>query len=220
LANTRFGHVWSARLVLFVLLALCLFARRSDDRPLSARGVATAFLAAALLGALAPAGHAGTNSGTAGSIHLAGDIIHAVAAGAWVGGLIPLALLFAAARRGAEPTNLAPVHETTRRFSMLGLVSVLSLLATGIVSTVFLVGSVPALFGTTYGRLLSAKVVLFLAMVGIAAVNRVTLTPQLAGTHAAAALRQLQRNSLFEAALGLVAIAIVGALGTVPPLRH
>jgi copper resistance protein D len=43
----------------------------------------------------------------------------------------------------------------------------------------YLVGSIPALVGTDYGRLLAAKVALFFAMVAVAAINRFRLTPGL-----------------------------------------
>ena len=220
LASTRFGHVWMARLGLAVVLALCLWPSQADDRPVSARRITAALLAAALLGALAPAGHAGATAGMAGVILLVSDAAHAIAAATWVGGLVPLALLLAAARSAADGASLAAVRAATRRFSNFGLVSVATLLATGSVDAIFLVGSVPALLGTAYGQLLSAKILLFAMTVGIAAVNRLKLTPRLAESGAADAMRGLQRNGLAEATLGLLIVAIVAALGTIPPGLH
>jgi hypothetical protein len=54
-------------------------------------------------------------------------------------------------------------------------------------------------------------------MAGIAAVNRFHLTPRLPET---GALRELQRNSLAETGLGLCALLVVGALGTLSPSGH
>jgi hypothetical protein len=112
----------------------------------------------------------------------------------------------------------------TTRFSMLGIVSVGTLLATGIVNTYYLAGSVPALLHTDYGRLLLIKIALFLAMVAIAAVNRLRLTPQLLQQASIAAsrdaLRQLRRNAATEALAGAIVIAIVAALGTMAPAIH
>lgn len=220
LTSTRFGHVWLARLLVAMALAAYLLRSRPDDRPLSLWGSAAAVLAAGLLGALALAGHGGATPGAAGIVHLAADVAHAVAAGVWAGGLLPLALLLAAARRAAEAPALAAARDATQRFSTLGLVSVATLLATGIVNTIFLAGSVPGLLGTPYGQLLTVKILLFVAMVGIAAVNRLKLTPRLATEPAARAMRQLQRNALVEAGLGLAILVIVGALGTIPPGLH
>jgi putative copper export protein/mono/diheme cytochrome c family protein len=220
LTSTRFGHVWIARLAVAAALMVYLLRGRPDDSPLSLRGGAAAVLAAALLGTLAFAGHGGATAGSAGVVHLISDVAHAIAAGVWVGGLVPLALLFGAAPAAGDAPALAVVRDATGRFSTLGLVGVVTLLATGIVNTVFLVGSVPALLGTTYGQLLSAKIVLFLVMVATAAVNRLKLTPLLARADAATAMRRLRRNSFFEAILGLGVLVIVGALGAIPPALH
>jgi putative copper export protein len=64
---------------------------------------------------------------------------------------------------------------------------------------------------------LSLKIVLFFAIFGIAAVNRLRLVPQLPD---AQAVRSLRRNALIEIAIGAVIIVIVGALGTMPPGAH
>jgi putative copper resistance protein D len=82
-----------------------------------------------------------------------------------------------------------------------------TLVITGVVDSWILAGSVDALINTDYGRLLSLKLLLFLAMLSIAAVNRLRLTPALAQEHGetgSAVLRQLRNNSLMEAMLGLV----------------
>jgi putative copper resistance protein D len=112
-------------------------------------------------------------------------------------------------------TNVAVVGAF--RFSTLGMLSVGTLMATGIVNTLNLAGSVPALTGTEYGAFLLLKIFLFIAMVGIAAVNRLRLLPQLAGMET---IRQLRRNALLEIGLATTIVLIVGALGTMPPGEH
>jgi putative copper resistance protein D len=58
-------------------------------------------------------------------------------------------------------------------------------------------------------------------MVFIAAINRLRLAPGLTSLrNGAISARQLQRNSLIEAALGLAIVGIVGALGALPPGAH
>jgi hypothetical protein len=87
-----------------------------------------------------------------------------------------------------------------------------------------LAGSIPALLGTDYGRLVVLKIALFLLMVGLAAVNRLRLTPRLGGDPGAAgvarAARQLRRNAAIEASLGAIVIAVVAVLGVLPPASH
>jgi copper resistance protein D len=221
LSQTDFGNNWLLRFVMACLLG-GLFVH-----VLSAKGVTslwlrtfTVLLAAALVGTLAFAGHAIGGEGIEGIVHPAADIRHLLAAAAWVGALVPLALLLTMA--GEDAGSLA--RTATLRFSTLGIVCVATLLLTGVVNSWYLVGSVSALTGTGYGRLLLFKLALFAGMVGIAAVNWSRLTPKLEQnadvTAAQRAQRQLRRNAAIEAAMGAVIIAIVAVLGTLPPAGH
>lgn len=224
LLHTTFGHDWLARLALAALLAAAL-CRISPKHVGLWRWAIAALLAAALAAALVHSGHAAATAGWIGSLHRAADGLHLIAASAWLGGLVPLALLLRAASRGEVSPAVA--RAATLRFSTLGLVSVGILVATGIVNGWILVGNAPALIGTGYGRLILGKVALFLVMVAIAGVNRLRLTPQLAGDTAAPnapakgdTLSALVRNSLIETALGVAILMIVGVLGETPPGAH
>jgi putative copper resistance protein D len=123
-----------------------------------------------------------------------------------------------------DPAHAPFAVEATRRFSTLGLVSVGTLLSTGIVNAWILVGSFNALLVSDYGRVLTLKICLFVFMLAFAAVNRFLLTPRLALTAAGepqlTSLRQLARNSGIEIALGLTIYGIVGVLGTLHPAIH
>jgi copper resistance protein D len=77
----------------------------------------------------------------------------------------------------------------------------------------------PALIGTDYGRLLLLKVALFVAMVAIAAVNRLRLMPRLVRADINA-LRPLMRNAVIETLIGIAILLIVGVLGTLPPAEE
>jgi len=219
LSDTGFGRDWMARFALVCLLAglLLPFLSPQGNKPLWLKVVVVA-LAVGLIGALALAGHAVGASGSEGFVHPAADALHLVAAAAWVGTLLPLGLLLGASGHDAAPVEV--VRTATLRFSTLGLVSVATLILTGAVNTWYLAGSIAALTETDYGRLLLAKIALFLGMVVIAAVNRLRFTPRLVqGANVAAkdALRQLRRNTFVEVAAGAVIIAIVAILGVSPP---
>jgi putative copper resistance protein D len=112
----------------------------------------------------------------------------------------------------------------TLRFSNFGIASVGTILVTGVINTWYLVGGIAALTDTDYGRLLLIKVALFVAMIAIATVNRVRLTPRLVHGAGASvvhdAWRQLRRNTVIEAAAGAIIIAIVAVLGVTPPAVH
>jgi putative copper resistance protein D len=224
LLDTDFGNVWLARSVLIVLLAMAWhpFPFAATPRSPWRAGVALV-CATTLAGALAFAGHAASGEGVDGVVQEAANFLHLVAAAAWVGALLPLAVLLGGAQgRGAPAVAIA--RAATLRFSTLGIVSVAMVLATGIVNSWERVGSVAALFGTDYGRLLSLKVALFLVMLAVAAVNRLRLTPRLVQELDAAAqqdaLQQLRRNALVEAGLGAIILVIVAVLGMLPPANE
>ncbi|MBV9028271.1 MAG: CopD family protein, partial [Candidatus Eremiobacteraeota bacterium] len=182
--------------------------------------------AAAFVAALAWAGHgAATEQVPFDALHLPADILHLLAAGAWLGALLPLVLLLVRARRDGDPEALGVAQMATLRFSTLGLTSVGTLIVTGIVNTWFLSGSVPALLGTLYGQLLLLKIALFAAMIAVAGVNQRRLLPALAniGGDAAVrlrAIRKVGRNAALEASLGIGVLAIVGIIGILTPGAH
>jgi putative copper resistance protein D len=223
LSQTTFGRAWLVRLVVACALAATLPPLLSPrDHKSPWLEITAAGLAAAFAGALAWSGHAAGGLGDEAVIHPAADVLHLIAAAAWVGALLPLIVLFATA--GTDDASLKMARTATTRFSILGIVSVGTLTATGIVNTYYLAGSVPALLHTDYGRLLLIKIALFLAMVAIATVNRFRLTPRLLQETSIAAsrgaLRKLRRNAAIEVLAGATVIAIVAALGTMPPAIH
>ena len=219
LNETQFGLVSKIRFVLAIILAACL----AYDRLALLRWLALAS-ALGFIAAIAWTGHAGSTLGEMGNLHLASDTLHLIAAAAWVGGLVSLALLLSAARRHQGFAWASLARDAAQRFSTLGIVSVGTLLVTGIVNAWILVGSFQALVITEYGQLLMLKIVVFAVMLVFAAVNRFWLTPQLAfsceNEAQLKALRQLTRNSVVEIALGFTIFAIVGALGTLHPAIH
>jgi len=113
--------------------------------------------------------------------------------------------------------------DVVRRFSILGSVSVATLILSGFVNAWILVGSFCGLVVTGYGQLLMLKLAAFAVMLGFAAFNRFALTPRLAlasDDARQAAHRELSRNTLIEIALGLSIFAMVGVLGTQHPAAH
>ncbi len=223
LTQTTFGHEWLIRGVLACGLAVTLapFLATRTVRRVGLDAAAT-IMAAAFAGGLAWAGHAAGGLGSEAIIHPAADVLHLIAAAAWVGALVPLVVLLAAT--GAQPNALDIARAATLRFSIVGMIAVATLLASGIVNSWYLVGSVAALLGTYYGKLLLLKLALFLGMVSIAAHNWSQLVPALlqSGSAAAAqtARRRLCRNAAIETSAGALIIAVVSVLGTLAPANH
>ncbi|HEY2970722.1 MAG TPA: copper homeostasis membrane protein CopD [Casimicrobiaceae bacterium] len=219
LSETLFGRVWLLRAVVGIglgaLLTAIIMAR--DDRRGSRLTMGAAVLAGVYLASLAWAGHAAAGPPAERGLHLTSDAVHLLAAGAWLGALPGLAFLLGRAQRMSGVPSANTAAHLARRFSALGVVSVGALLAGGLANTWYLVGDVPALVGTDYGRLLLAKLALFAAMLTLALVNRLRLTPRL---HDREALHRLRRNALLEAAAGLLVVTLVGVLGITVPAAH
>jgi putative copper resistance protein D len=229
LTRTNFGQVWMLRFALMVLLGgELLRARRrgrAADEP--ALGPLGALLAAGLLVTPAWAGHAVGTERSVRPFHLTADALHLLGAGLWLGALVPLLAVLDRARTSSAQAWHALAATATRRFSTLGVFAVVTLLLTGLINAWFLVGSLPALIDTPYGRLVSTKLALFVIIVSIAAVNRLKLTPRLTTdgkwddmSQSASALERLWRNVIAEICLGATILAIVGGLGTTPPSFH
>src|ERR1700761_6446607 len=141
LSQTQFGFAWQLRFVFGGLLAACLLARRTRSRvtPIWQEALA-ALLAGAYLGSLAFAGHGEEGLGLGRNLHMAADFLHLIAAGLWLGGLIPLALFLVNLRRFHEEAWGTAASDATHRFSNLGVVAVATLLVTGTINASFLIG--------------------------------------------------------------------------------
>jgi putative copper resistance protein D len=222
LSQTQFGFAWELRFLVGVALVACLAVRREtkSGAPLWQEVLAT-LLAGAYLGLLAFAGHGEEGLGLERNLHLAADFLHLVAAGLWLGCLVPLTILLVYLYRFREDSWISATCDAAGRFSDLGIVAVATLLVSGIINAYFLIGDMQGLVGTSYGRLLMVKVTLFAAMVGLAGINRQYLLPSLFGDKAtdlgSRTVQWLVSSALVEIVLGIGVIVIIGALGIMAP---
>ena len=171
------------------------------------RGLALALAGVAL--AVQPAlAHAGAIGGGTGLLLTGSEALHLLAAGAWLGGLLPLAMSVRMLPSGA-------IGIVGRRFSRLALAAVLVLAVTGLVQGSVLVGGVAGLMGTLYGHALSIKLGLFLCALAIGAVNRFVLIP--VATVSLRARHRLRLAVIAEAAIGLCIVLTAGWLASLAP---
>jgi copper resistance protein D len=173
-------------------------------------------LGAAATASLAWMGHGAATEGTRGTIHLASDILHALAAAGWIGALAIFAGLLLRAR---SPEHRADLHRALQAFSGIGSGFVAVLVLTGLVNAWVLVGLDGAgnLSASLYGRLLALKLALFLAMLALAAINRFRLTPALGRGQDHASVENLRRSVALETAAAFAVLAVVAWLGTLIP---
>jgi putative copper resistance protein D len=184
------------------------------------RWIIAALGGALICGSLAWMGHGAATEGALGPLHLSSDIIHTVAAGVWIGALVPLLILSAATHRGSQQQ----LHRALHGFSGIGSAVVAGILATGLINSGFVIGlsGLPHLWATAYGQLLTLKLFFFLAMLGLAAANRFRFNPGLGAALAtrsptAAALSALRTSLAVETGLSMAVLALVAWLGTLAP---
>ncbi|MER8549762.1 MULTISPECIES: copper homeostasis membrane protein CopD [unclassified Mesorhizobium] len=200
LMESDFGTVWFVRLSLVLLLLVISFSGRPE------LVVGPAFL---LLTCEGWQGHAAA----LGLLASLTQALHVASAGAWIGGLLPLGLLIAAAQR--HPSEVAGVETVLWRFSRFGMVAVALIFFTGAMTTWLMLGSFPDP-RNSYGRILLFKISLFVAMVGLAVYNRYALVSRMK-SEPAKSLGTLSRNVALEQIIGFGVLMDVSALGLMDP---
>ncbi len=133
--------------------------------------------------------------------------LHQAATAAWLGGL-PYLLI--AIRRAPSPEF---ARQLSARFSQLALVSVAVLASAGFVLSLAYVGSVKAVYGTSYGAMVATKVILFGLLLFLGALNfqLVRRGP------ASSILASLKRFGEAEIGIGITVILTAASLTSLPP---
>jgi copper resistance protein D len=204
--DTQFGHLVLIRFAL-LLVAVSLLDGRGW------RLVAALLLAGAALAMQGGIGHAGATGGVTGVRLLASEALHLLAAGAWLGGLLPLLVLV-----GSLPPSAAA--EVCERFTPVGLSAVLAIACTASVQAWQWIGSVAGLLGTVYGRIALAKLGVFLLLLMLAGVNRFVLTERLRDLARPLTRRWLSASVAVEATLGALVILVAAFLASGAPATH
>jgi putative copper resistance protein D len=220
LVETDLGAAWLVRTAALLVAAIAAwnFARRPR--------IAATMLAAAGAAALATltwSGHAGATEGLTGAVHRISDALHMIAAAIWLGAIAAFLILLRPRRHGLPPKRIALAARSLDQFGRVGTICVLVITATGLVNAQLILGLENAgqSIASTYGQLLLVKLLLFGAMLALAAANRWRLTPALKAasidadsSRAAAAIR---RSIIAEAAAAGTILALVAWFGTLEP---
>ena len=206
IGETLFGRVLIAQLAA-VALALVLLGRKAV-RP----GWWIADLTGAAVALQAGHSHALAIHGV-GALLLS-DVVHLIAAGAWLGGLPALLLLVVLA---PPPIGAA----AARWFTPLGKACVVAMIASAAFQFWDLIGGLPGLIGTGYGWAAASKILLLIVLLGFAAANRYRFAPALLqGEQADHANRVLIRSIAVQTGVGLLAVLAAATLSQLPPAIH
>lgn len=216
--ETDVGLAWVARIVALTVCGLAMALNtRAPDLSLLIASIAGGIA----LASLAWSGHGAMDEGSRRIWHFTSDILHLLAAGAWLGALVVFAMMAQInALQSQEPVRL--LARAVARFETVGALIVVVISVTGVVNYLFIVGpKLDDVLLSTYGILLFIKVALFAGMLVLAALNRFHLGPFLEqslrdGQYRVAA-KALRRSVILELAAAVLILGLVAWLGTLSP---
>jgi copper transport protein len=194
-----------ALLVAIAAMGLSLLALRRQQT-----GMARVLSALAMAGvglSLAATGHAATAPLQA--LTRPAMFLHGVGVAFWLGALAPLAAILR-----WQPKMSLPI---VRRFSATAFPVVGLLVFAGLVLAVVQLEGLGALVNTKYGIILSIKLALVAALLGLAALNRFRLTPVLARSEQGA--KPLARSIAVECVVAVAILLLVAGWRFTPPPR-
>ena len=202
--GTRFGYVLTAQALALLATATALIV---DGR--YSRLAATGFAGVAVL-LQATHGHAlAMHEG----LLLVSQGFHLLAAGAWLGALLPLLIFVSRA-----PLNSSAI--AAQHFSPLGMLCVFVLATTAAFQGWILAGGFAGLIGTAYGWVALFKLSLFALLLMLATLNYLRLAPSLARYQARDARASLVRSIAVEIGLGLLVVVAAALLSSLEPGMH
>jgi copper resistance protein D len=206
LAGAAFGRAWMLHLALAAALAVAALLAPRDG------WTSIAILSGLVLASLGLVGHAAMQTGVVGILHRLNHALHLLAAGAWIGGLIPFVMCLNVTSRNVLRRDAVTAM---MRFSFFGHFVVAAIVMTGIINIALISGHAPLPPTTPYRALLDLKIGLVAVMIGLAIFNRYALVPRLrASANALAALRAI---SLVNVALGTLVVALVSVFALLDP---
>jgi copper transport protein len=211
----RFGIVVAGRAVLMLILAGLLWRRCEETRLV------------AIPGALLLLSQSALSHGAAEVDWLLPtftDWMHLTSAAIWLGGVAMLAVVIAPCAV-ADRARLKELGIAIVKFSPYAVASVVVIYVTGLIQSIWLLGSLDALVTTAYGRILAIKIVLALVLVGFGAFHQLFVAPDLqpqagkSGARAQRSGKQFRTTIVAEAIVFVVLLAAAGGLTSLPPGR-
>lgn len=215
-AHSAWGYLWLAQVALAFALAVTQgHAARHASSAVGRRAVLVAIGLAATpsFSSHAMSGHASR------VVTVAADLLHVVAAGAWLGTLVVMlstAATWSESRHPVDADRATVVTMLLARFSPLALAGASSLAVSGVVSSYAHFDAASELAESTYGRLLLAKVASVLLVGAVGWRNWRRVTPRLA----ALGTDTLRRSITTEVAFAAIVLALTSALVITPPPMH
>lgn len=209
LDETSWGAVWKLQAV---IAGAAFVAFDAADRRRGSAFWVWASSACALAVGVTPALSGHSFAADPRAVSIAADAVHVLGAGAWMGTLAVLVLAAGARARELGGRGIAALVVA---FSPLALASAGAVVLTGLFAWWLHVGSVAALWTSSYGRILLFKVLVVACAAALGAFNWRRATPRLQRGEGAEAF--LGRSAPAELAAALVVVAATAFLVGSPP---
>ncbi len=222
--RTVWGERWIERQAVLGALAAALFA--SDRlRRAGQKGPSDAFLWITLAGGLgylllvAMVSHGNAVPGSFWAV--GADFLHLAAGAVWIGMLAQIVLFLVWLRNNVPEGNRAKLLAgSLQRFSAVAATSVAVLMATGAINGLSQVPDVEAMFDTAYGRTLTLKLGIMLALLVVAGVNAFFLRARAVEDGSDEQTRRLTTATRIEIGLGLAVLLAAAVLIQYPASRQ
>jgi copper transport protein len=227
--ETRWGERWLLRHATLLLPALALLVAWNSPRP--QRLMSFVALAGGVVYLLSTSSVSHGAAGGGAFWATLSDFFHLLASSVWIGMLALLILYFRWAKTAyKDGERYLVLASALRRFSLIAVVSVSSLLFTGVVNSLVEVGRPVDLLDTGYGRALLVKLLLLIPLLAIGARNAYLLRPQLVQEAGERQIRsrqellaetetELNKTMRWELGVALAVLAVVALLVQITPTR-
>ena len=229
---SQYGRMWGYGMVVILLSGVLfwLYRRIWASQQDSSTGLIVLYvgiaLGAVLLFTVSNSGHAAAvNEWKA--VALGTDAVHLLATATWMGGLFYLVVLMRSLSTAESGMRARLMGEIVPRFSRLAQFCVVVILLTGAYTTWIHMPSWGAFVSTWYGLALLTKILLFLPLLALGAVNLLVIKPQLrenlveqgerALEGALGILKRFRPLVQTEVILGVVILLVVVFLTNLPP---
>jgi copper resistance protein D len=193
----------------FVKIAAALLVAVLADPPVEgSRRIALPFLGLLILLAATATSHAVSRIDARFGL-AALTFLHQLGAAVWLGGIPFFLVALGRSKDGAAWRWVG------KRFSLMSMAGVAVLFLAGLTLSIVFIGSVDAIYGTTYGVMVSTKVLLFLGLLSLGGMNFL-LVERLRRDPTTPILR-LRRFAEAEIGVGLAVFCVAASLTSLPP---
>ena len=203
--KTRLGTWLLVRVVALLFISIIIYKRDLHQKPIW-RMAATIFVVV-VFATFSISGHPGMRQFSALSIGT--DIVHFACVSAWMGGLVTMVLL------GRKWQSESP--KVISWFSFMATIAMPIMVVTGVAQAWRMMEGFQNLFSTTYGTVLSIKVVLVVIAIAAGTKARQIFKGKKVDSEDLKKIK-FSQTIVVESVIGLVVLAVTAVLVSVPPL--